>query len=215
MAATRPAHRLNIPLRGVLSLACLLFAGGCTAKSGRHIEKYRSGQTKIDCVYSNGVLHGQYTEWYESGIKKMTVLYVVGNMEGISRTWETKGRLSAEVPMSNGFAHGDARFYLYKPPVTIRFDMGRAPHADTNDLVYRNGRPWEGTERIYPWENQPISAEKRKIIDSGGPVDFVNPDFSRYELRTYSQGRPISIKQVDEDAKYRLSWWQKVLLWSD
>jgi hypothetical protein len=65
-----------------LALCSAAAAGGEAPKSGRQVEKWPNGQTKVEAWYEAGVLQGAYTEYYENGRTKLRASYQKGQLHG-------------------------------------------------------------------------------------------------------------------------------------
>ena len=190
---------MKVLVNGLALIAVLLVVVGCGRStkphSGKYVEKYPTGQKKIECSYTNGLLHGLFVEWHENGVKKLEVPYNFGNMEGLYREWDTNDVLIIEAQMSNGFNHGEARYFFFGQERLAHYNMGKDDNSPDQKLVFRNSKPWEGVDKVYPWQERGLTGEEREIVRNGGSISW---DFSRYEIRTYAEGVMINTEKIDE-----------------
>mgnify|MGYP006218386183 FL=1 len=64
--------------------------------TGIAVEKYKSGQKKVEGTYKDGKQHGLWTNWHENGQKYMEGTHKDGKANGMVTWWYENGQKSLE-----------------------------------------------------------------------------------------------------------------------
>lgn len=160
-----------------------------------------SGRQKIhECVYVQGVLHGQVFNYYASGTKADSLIYLFGKQNGLQQYYYPSGQLQCQKNFVNGQQEGLTRYFYINGDLRLEQTYVRGLHTGV-DREYLPGNilfaetPYvrgqiEGIKKTYNAEKQLVAEERySKGLQEGTSTYYYVPEGSIKEKVDFHLGK--------------------------